>query len=200
MPALRPRVYDLSRLAAKKASRERLHALEAPSTNTLSRVPCQAPDDPVQKYLPASVRMPTRHGKQITLLHLASHQSGLPREATNLAPRTWRDPYAEYTVEQLCRFLSTYKPRRDPGAQFEYSNVGVALLGHVIALKAGQDYESLVVERPKSASSASRQQNSTSPPTHEIPHALFRVAAWPRPQAPRLSTLNPHTVRTPVAG
>jgi CubicO group peptidase (beta-lactamase class C family) len=93
-------------------------------------------DDPVQKYLPASVRMPTRRGKQITLWDLTTHTSGLPREMG--------DPW---TVEHLYAFLGHYKLRRDPGDQFEYSNIGVALLGHVIALKAGQDYETLVRER-----------------------------------------------------
>jgi len=34
-------------------------------------------------------------------------------------------------------FLSAYTLSRDPGTEFEYSNVGMALLGHVIALKAG---------------------------------------------------------------
>jgi serine-type D-Ala-D-Ala carboxypeptidase/endopeptidase len=94
------------------------------------------PDDPVQKYLPASVRMPTRHGKQITLWDLTTHTSGLPREMG--------DPW---TVEHLYAFLGHYKLPRDPGAEFEYSNIGLALLGHVIALKAGQDYETLVRDR-----------------------------------------------------
>ena len=35
------------------------------------------PDDPVAKYLPASVKMPTYHGKQITVRHLAKETSGL---------------------------------------------------------------------------------------------------------------------------
>src|SRR5262249_9780222 len=35
-------------------------------------------DDPVASYLPASVNMPTRNGKKITLRHLATHTSGLP--------------------------------------------------------------------------------------------------------------------------
>src|SRR4030095_16905061 len=35
-------------------------------------------DDPVAKYLPKSVRMPTRGGKEVTLLNLATHTAGFP--------------------------------------------------------------------------------------------------------------------------
>ena len=56
-------------------------------------------------------------------------------------------PYADYTTEKLYAFLSGCQLTRHPGAKFEYSNLGSGLLGHVIALKAGTDYESLVVDR-----------------------------------------------------
>jgi len=36
-------------------------------------------DDPVSKFLPSTVKMPDRNGKQITLLVLATYTSGLPR-------------------------------------------------------------------------------------------------------------------------
>jgi serine-type D-Ala-D-Ala carboxypeptidase/endopeptidase len=104
-------------------------------------------DDPVQKYLPAAVKLPTYQGKPITLLHLATHTSGLPREVNNLSPRSWRNPGAGYSVEQLYDFLSRLQLQREPGARQEYSNVGVSLLAHVIELKAGKDYETLVAER-----------------------------------------------------
>src|SRR5688572_30623835 len=104
-------------------------------------------DDPVQKYLPASVRMPTRNGRQITLRHLVTHTSGLPHIAGNLNPKRADQPFADYTVEELNAFLSGYKLTREPGTKFEYSSLGAGLLGHVIALKAGSDYESLVVDR-----------------------------------------------------
>ena len=104
-------------------------------------------DDPVAKYLPASVKMPTRNGKEITLLHLATHTSGLPGVPDNLDPKRADNPYADYTVEKLYAFLSGYKMTRDPGAKFEYSGLGMRLLGQAIALKAGTNYESLVVDR-----------------------------------------------------
>ncbi len=41
-------------------------------------------NDPVQKYLPASVKVPSRGGKQILLVDLATHFSGLPRDSVEV--------------------------------------------------------------------------------------------------------------------
>jgi D-alanyl-D-alanine-carboxypeptidase/D-alanyl-D-alanine-endopeptidase len=104
-------------------------------------------DDPVAKFLPTSVRIPSRNGKQITLLDLATQSSGLPRMPTNFAPKDQANPYADYTVDQMYAFLSTYELTRDIGSQYEYSNLGVGLLGHALARQAGKSYEQLVTER-----------------------------------------------------
>jgi serine-type D-Ala-D-Ala carboxypeptidase/endopeptidase len=104
-------------------------------------------DDPVQKYLPASVHMPTRNGKVITLGNLSEQNSGLPRMPGNFHPADPANPYADYSVQQMYDFLSSYQLTRDPGEQFEYSNLGVGLLGHVLSLAAGKPYEELERER-----------------------------------------------------
>ena len=104
-------------------------------------------DDPVSKYLPAGVKAPERSGRAITLIDLSTHTSGLPRLPTNLHPRDPANPYADYTAKDLYDFLSSYQLPRDPGAQFEYSNLGGGLLGHLLALRAGMDYEALVRAR-----------------------------------------------------
>src|SRR5712671_2870643 len=104
-------------------------------------------DDPVGKYLPERVKMPTRNRKEITLRELATHTSGLPSMPDNFDPKRADNPYADYTVEKLYAFLSDYKLTRDPGAESEYSNLGMGLLGQAIALKAGTNFESLVVDR-----------------------------------------------------
>ncbi|HEX3107684.1 MAG TPA: serine hydrolase, partial [Thermoanaerobaculia bacterium] len=103
--------------------------------------------DPVSKYLPPGVKVPERNGKKITLVDLATHTSGLPRMPTNFHPKDPGNPYADYTVAQLYEFLSSYELTRDPGSQYEYSNLGGGLLGHVLALRAGTDYETLVRKR-----------------------------------------------------
>ena len=104
-------------------------------------------DDPVQIYLPEGVTVPTRSGKEITLGLLSEQRSGLPRLPTNLRPADMSNPYADYTDQLLYEFLSGYELPRDPGEAFEYSNLGVGLLGHVLALHAGMSYEELVKER-----------------------------------------------------
>jgi D-alanyl-D-alanine-carboxypeptidase/D-alanyl-D-alanine-endopeptidase len=105
-------------------------------------------DDPVAKYLPPDVKMPERNGRAITLEDLARHRSALPPLPTNLNEGADpQNPYAHYSVKQLYSFLSSYELSRDIGAEFEYSNLGGGLLGHVLALRAGTDYETLVRTR-----------------------------------------------------
>jgi CubicO group peptidase (beta-lactamase class C family) len=103
--------------------------------------------DPIAKYLPADVKVPERNGRQITFEDLSTQSSGLPRMPSNMSPKDAANPYADYTVAQLYQFLSGYQLTRDIGSQYEYSNLGGGLLGHVLALRAGMDYESLVKSR-----------------------------------------------------
>jgi CubicO group peptidase (beta-lactamase class C family) len=102
-------------------------------------------DDPATKYLPKHVRMPERSGQPITLLDLATHTSGLPT-VPNLKPKDPGNPYPD-CVDDLYQFLSGYELSRDPGSEYEYSNLGAGLLGHALAYRAGTDYESLIRSR-----------------------------------------------------
>jgi serine-type D-Ala-D-Ala carboxypeptidase/endopeptidase len=84
-------------------------------------------DDPAAKYLPENVKMPERSGKSITLLDLSTHSSGLRPLPGNLLAKLAddpRNPYPDYSVDDLYQFLSGYTLPRDPGSEFEYSNLG----------------------------------------------------------------------------
>ena len=105
------------------------------------------PDRPVQRYAPAGLVLPIREGREITLVDLASHRSGLPRLPANLAPYDPNNPYAKFSVAQMNEFLAGYELPREIGSQYEYSNLGAALLGHVLAARAGVEYETLVRHR-----------------------------------------------------
>jgi serine-type D-Ala-D-Ala carboxypeptidase/endopeptidase len=104
-------------------------------------------DDPLAKHLRSRSPVPSFDGQSITLRHLATHTSGLPRVPTNLAPRDPLDPYAEYTVEDLYEFLATYSLTRAPGSSYEYSNLGAALLARALIVRTGKTYAELVRER-----------------------------------------------------
>ncbi|MEN9575177.1 MAG: hypothetical protein RL514_3032 [Verrucomicrobiota bacterium] len=82
----------------------------------------------------------------VTLLHLATHTAGLPRLPDNLdlSAASLANPYAKYRAEELYQFLAGVKPNNPPGRMVDYSNVGFAVLGHVLTLKAEQPYEALV--------------------------------------------------------
>ena len=101
-------------------------------------------NDPISRYLPSQVKFPTREGKGITLLDLSSQTSGLPRMPSNFAPKDPNNPYADYSVDQMYSFLSSHTLTREIGVKYEYSNLGVGLLGHILSLRAGKDYETLV--------------------------------------------------------
>jgi CubicO group peptidase (beta-lactamase class C family) len=102
-------------------------------------------DEPVRQLLPAdTVGQPA--GREITLLDLATHRSGLPSFPNNLHPTDRRNPlvFPEYGAADLYAFLKNWglaEPRRAP---FSYSNAGFALLGQALANRAGVGYEDLV--------------------------------------------------------
>lgn len=106
-------------------------------------------DAPAQQYAPLGLTLPTRSGKAITLAHLAEQNSGLPRLPGNLdlSAVDMTNPYAAYTQAMLSDFLDGYQLPRDPGASFEYSNLGMGLLGNLLANRAGHSYEDLVRTR-----------------------------------------------------
>ena len=106
-------------------------------------------DDPVAKYLPAGVLVPSHGGKQITLADLVTNTSGLPDNPADVAAVRPTDPYAGYqaSTAQLFELLKQIQLGRDPGAQPSHSNLGVGLLGVALARRAGQSYAALVETR-----------------------------------------------------
>ncbi|HEX6587867.1 MAG TPA: serine hydrolase [Longimicrobiales bacterium] len=104
-------------------------------------------DQPVASLLPTAVRVPDYGGTMITLEHLATHRSGLPRLPTNLlAGSDAEDPYAAYDAAQLYEFLAGHELARAPGTRGEYSNLGAGLLGHALVAASGQPSWAALVE------------------------------------------------------
>jgi serine-type D-Ala-D-Ala carboxypeptidase/endopeptidase len=103
-------------------------------------------EQPLAELLPEGATARSFDGKALTLLHLATHSSGLPRLPDNGWFLDLTNPYVNYTPELMFAFLSNHKLRRAPG-EYEYSNYGVGLLGTLLARRAGKGYEELLVER-----------------------------------------------------
>ncbi|HEO70464.1 MAG TPA: class A beta-lactamase-related serine hydrolase [Candidatus Hydrogenedentes bacterium] len=111
-------------------------------------------DTPIASYLPPGAKAPAYNGQPITIEHLVTHTSGLPRNPPDLfdwghlrSLHSLFNPFQEYTPERLYGLLARIELDRAPGAKYAYSNLGAGLLGHILALKTGRSYEELVLER-----------------------------------------------------
>jgi len=107
--------------------------------------------EPAQTYLPQAILLPTKNGKAITIEHLATARSGLPRMPMNFSPEDPENPYVDYRENDLTGFINHCELAREPGSQYEYSNLGMGLLGYLLTLIENKPYGTLVsdlVTRP----------------------------------------------------
>jgi CubicO group peptidase (beta-lactamase class C family) len=114
---------------------------------------------PLALYLPSGTRVPSFGNRSITLLDLATHTSGLPNEPpwfddVFAEPRPDPDAiegafdeFANTTPDAAYGWFSSYNLTRPVGSQWEYSNVGAAIVGDAVARRANQTYPALVRER-----------------------------------------------------
>jgi serine-type D-Ala-D-Ala carboxypeptidase/endopeptidase len=106
-------------------------------------------DDPANKHLPKDLAIRPKTVKPVTLLHLATHQSGLTVQPPfiGLTARNKANPYADFTRPKLVKLMEQLKPQREPDTKYEYSNLGVGLLGHAVVNAATKpDLMEAVVE------------------------------------------------------
>lgn len=93
--------------------------------------------------------------QRVTLRQLATHTSGFPSVPQRLeAAATQRagsdglmlDPYSHLDRSHIFDYLATAPDQRQTG-RFEYSNFGMGLLGHVLEIVTGTDYEVLLKQK-----------------------------------------------------
>jgi CubicO group peptidase (beta-lactamase class C family) len=96
---------------------------------------------------PAGIQLPSRDGRSIEWVDLSTHRAGLPRLPGNLLAADSTNPYRDYNSKQAAAFLNPYQLPRQPGNSQEYSNLGVSVLGYLVARNAGKPYEQLLRER-----------------------------------------------------
>ncbi len=109
-------------------------------------------DDDLEHLLPAGTPL-SEDARPITLLQLATHTAGLPRQP--MTPRTLsyfieylftgNSFYRHFDQAYLLDYLADFGKPRQVAPQ--YSNIGYALLAHVLELRSGKSIDELTAER-----------------------------------------------------
>ncbi|MGH2449062.1 MAG: serine hydrolase domain-containing protein [Chloroflexota bacterium] len=103
-------------------------------------------DDTIRKYLPPSLDLPPEIAR-ITVRQLATHTSGLDRVGKVFAKMIYEDVrtcYLRYRKEDLYEELRIAQLAYPSGQGWEYSIIGMGLLGHIMELATGSSYEALL--------------------------------------------------------
>lgn len=88
-------------------------------------------------------------GEEISLIELANHTSGLPKQPTNMSwfNTDYDNPYQNYNEQKLIDYITTQTElKQEPGSKYEYSNLGTGLLGYLLTKKGKSNYEDLIQE------------------------------------------------------
>jgi CubicO group peptidase (beta-lactamase class C family) len=109
-------------------------------------------DDPVECYLPADWVVPRNGDKKVTLLDLATHTSGLPRDAKVILrrvlwDRAWaNNPFGQLDEALIAQTLQETKIDSKTVGTVSYSNLGMGLLGEALAHRSGKSFAELTAE------------------------------------------------------
>ncbi len=96
-------------------------------------------DDPITTYLPWATISPTSDSGPITLRGVLTHSSGLPRESDF---PYWSGPNFPFpTREEIRAKIASQSALYPAERYFQYSNLGLTLVGETVATVSGQPYE-----------------------------------------------------------
>ena len=101
-------------------------------------------NEPLQLLAPPHKVVPER-GRPITLLNLATHTSGLPREVGAAPPRSAHFTFPDYRTRWL--WLRHQNLQSTPGTAALYSNVAYDFLSDALQSAAHKQYAALLAER-----------------------------------------------------
>ena len=99
--------------------------------------------DPAANYIQEmkNLKYPTSDASVITIFHLLTMSAGFPED------NPWGDRQLSDTDEDLLKLMKEGASfSNNPGAEFEYSNLGYALLGKIIGNVSGKSYQEYVTE------------------------------------------------------
>lgn len=98
--------------------------------------------EPIAIYIPD---YPTPYGNQITIHHLLTHSSGIPNNYKS-DKRLNQFPGKKRLTTNVAEFWNV-PLEFSPGARFQYSNAGYAVLGLIIEKVTGKSYETVLNEQ-----------------------------------------------------
>jgi CubicO group peptidase (beta-lactamase class C family) len=101
-------------------------------------------DDSVSMYLPHFRLKQEFETVPITIRGLLTHSAGLPRES---AQAYWSSPYTFPTEQEINDKLSEQTTLYPSSREFQYSNLGMTLLGQIVAKVSGMPYEQYIQEK-----------------------------------------------------
>ena len=103
-------------------------------------------DDEISDHLPwFNIKQQYPDSGPITIRSILTHSSGLPRESDY---PYWSKPDFHFpTREQLKEKLGQQKTLYPPSTYFQYSNLGIALLGEIVAQISGMSYDDYINEK-----------------------------------------------------
>ncbi|WP_298303099.1 serine hydrolase domain-containing protein [Flavobacterium sp.] len=101
-------------------------------------------EDKLQPFLKDKVVV-SKTAQNTTLQHLATHLSGFPSLPDSFLSKMndETNPYKDLVTQDIYDYLKICKGKK-PEGEFEYSNFGMGLLGHLMELKTNTKYEELV--------------------------------------------------------
>jgi CubicO group peptidase (beta-lactamase class C family) len=101
-------------------------------------------DDSVSMYLPHFKVKQEFESVPITIRGLLTHSAGLPRES---AQAYWTSPYVFPTEKEINDKLAEQTTLYPSSREWQYSNLGMTLLGEIVAKVSGMPYEQYVQEK-----------------------------------------------------
>lgn len=107
-------------------------------------------EDDIRNYLPGKYPELQLDDIPVLIKHLANHTSGLIATPENLKLQESYNPlnpYATYSKEMLLAYLEKIKPLETPGTSFDYSNLGIAILGIILETVYEKSFDELVKEK-----------------------------------------------------
>ncbi len=98
------------------------------------------PGESIQKHMPDNLKLEPL-AQNATAVQLASFQSGMPDDPTNLPPKLERRSIEHYTTKDFLTWVAHWKPEVPPPAPYKYSNSGIGLLSYLMMDATGTGWE-----------------------------------------------------------